>query len=241
MREPLCLGQAALGTAAVGDVDAGAVEPARGPVGAHGHVRATVQDPALAIAARDAEVEVHRRLAREGGPGRLAKGLVVVLVDEQHGLLDRRHLIRGDSVEAAELRRPMPLAGLRVPMPAADPGDQLRLGQLTLAQAERVFESLAIGDVGRDADHGDGLTIGIEQRRPVGEEDATLPFVLDVERLAGANQLGVALGPALGRDRIEELFWEPADDLLAGLADELAGGAVGVQEPPVRILHVQQY
>ena len=204
--EPLRLGQPALGAAPVRDVDAGAVEPARDPSGP------------IVAAARQCRIRSSpsRRLIRRSrsiGASPASAATVATRTGSRSSSWmssctssARRRLLGRNAVEAAELGRPLQLAGLRRPSASCRrPAICCASARLTLAAAQRVLGALAVGDVGRDADHRGRPALGVEHRRLVGEMRAAAPPVLDVDRAAGPQDLAVLLGPALDRGRIEEL------------------------------------
>jgi hypothetical protein len=119
-------------------------------------------------------------------------------------------------------------------VPRADAGDLLCLGQPRLT-------ALLLGDLGRESDHRDGVALGVEHRRLMGEERPLPEPVLDVDRLAGAQHLLVLRGPALDGHRVEELGRHPPDHLLSGPADQLAAGMIDPGDPAVGILDVEQH
>ena len=232
--EPLRLGQPLLGAAALGDVLARAVEAAGSPVRAQRGAAPAQQQPVATVGMAHPQLELHRPAALHRRPRRLGDHLAVVGMDEVEGVVTERRVLRDEPEHAPELGRPLDLVRVRIPVPRADAGDLLRLGQPRLA-------ALVLGDVGRETDH--------RERPPVSVEDGCLlrqvgplsPSVFHFERPAGRQHLAVLNRPALDRGRIEELLRHPADDLVRRPAHELAGRVVGVGDPAVRVLDVEQH
>ena len=154
LREPLRLGQPLLGAAAVRDVDAGAVDPA------HRAVRARCATPPRQCSTRISPSPRTIRTSSSSGapPASAARPASQTRSRSSSWTSSSASSPVGassgaEAEQAAELGRPRQLAGLGLPVPAADAGDLLRLGQLPLAAAQLVLGALAVGDVGRDADH----------------------------------------------------------------------------------------
>ena len=195
--EPLRLGQAALGAAAVRDVLAGAVEPQRRPVRAHRRTAAAVVDPDRPVAAHDPDVERPRRLAGERGLALGDGALAVVLVDELQGVLGASASRSGATPMSRQssgdqVSSPDSASRCQLPTPAICCASVSCRSLRRSASSARLRSVMSV-EMPITAT---GAPVGVEDRRLVGQVRAPVPAVLDVDRPAGRAAPGGSARPS---------------------------------------------
>src|SRR5213078_747865 len=124
-------------------------------VGAHQALRAVGPQEALLVL----EAAAFGERARNHG----AAHLPVVLVHALEVRLEARlEAPRLEAEDAVELVGPREAAALRVPFPAAQAGERLRLREKRAPLEQRLLGALPLGDVGRHAADAGDATRGIE-------------------------------------------------------------------------------
>jgi hypothetical protein len=142
-------------------------------------------------------------------------------VDELlHALVDRDLEARRQAEDPAQLVGEGQLVGAEVPLPAADPGDPLGLGELPLAGPQQLLGPGLLGDVAAQrhpaADDSRGVAQGHEGERPppgrvlVAGEAVLGALPGEGGQAAGPDGLGLAGPGDLGHRQPDEVLLRPA-------------------------------
>ena len=226
----------------VGDVLVGAGHPHR-PAGGVALGAAEATQPADgAVAPDDPGVPLElvgagvRRvdLAPDVGP---VVGVDVV----EEPLVGGGELLAGDLVDPVELVGPHDLVVLDVPLPAADGGDRLRLGQPLLAVAQRVEQLPALGVVGVAVEVAEDVAGVVAYRPPARQQPDRLAVGAQVHRLevvvagvAGARH-GHVGGELLLAGGVVDVVRRQPGHLLGGPAQQLGHPLVGPQRAALAV------
>ena len=226
----------------VGDVLVGAGHPHR-PAGGVALGAAEATQPADgAVAPDDPGVPlelVGAGVRRVHLPPDVGPVVGVDVVEEP--LVGGGELLAGDLVDPVELVGPHDLVVLDVPLPAADGGDRLRLGQPLLAVAQRVEQLPALGVVGVAVEVAEDVAGVVAYRPPARQQPDRLAVGAQVHGLevvvagvAGARH-GHVGGELLLAGGVVDVVGRQPGHLLGGPAQQLGHPLVGPQRAALAV------
>src|SRR5512147_1797516 len=173
----------------------------------------------------------------------LRHGLPVVRMDESKPVLPgaRPRTIR-QAEHGVHLPGPAELAGLTVPIPAADFCGCERVTKLSLMGPERIFGELSLRDIGRypaDRIRGPVLTAQRELDREVSMQPVLMRGLLFVfHRRILLEHLNVVRAKGIGDLAGENLVVRVPDNLIGCQVEEFLETAIHEEEASIRVLRV---
>src|SRR5205085_2186399 len=160
-------GQGGFGLGAVRDVVADAQHPPRAALVVERDAAAGVQQAHRAVGAHDALVEPERAAFAQGGPDDLRHTVAILGMHAHEIALVAGRVLRGrDAVDPVELVAPDQVAAADVPVPAAQLGDALGVGQPRLAGPQLRLGLATVGHVAKDGEIAVTETRALRHERP---------------------------------------------------------------------------
>ena len=232
--------QRVLDAAGLGDVLAGAVHRDGRAAGVDGDLAARVHEAHVAVRAQDAVVDAPGGAV---GDGRLDRprdpGAVVGMDALQMPRPALRLVLGAQPVDPVELVGPGHPVGVDDPLPAPEPRDLLRLGELRLVGGERVLRRDARGDVEELDEIVERRAGVVAHERAADDRDHRVAVRgaqagLELEGSGGAvgERLGDPAAAVVGA--VGELERAERQQLLLAVPDEPAERVVDPAEAPVR-------